>query len=247
MGDPRPLPAGFGNCPKCAYVVSGPASLCFTCASRSLEPLAARRCALCARALEADGTCGNPVCSWEESRRWFRSVWAISMRSGPLQRAIDDYKVPPERPGWSWIFGRVLLGYLNAHSETFSDYGLIIASPTFTGDGGRSFDHTAAVIERAMKEDEGSWPFALDIIRKTAATAPFRGRTWSQRYTIATTELRAALTVPDPGRIAGQRVLVYDDVYTEGLTILEVARALRLVGAAEVSQIVLARQPWGRR
>jgi predicted amidophosphoribosyltransferase len=53
--------------------------------------------------------------------------------------------------------------------------------------------------------------------------------------------------VPDPARVAGERVLVFDDVYTEGLTILEVARALRLAGAAEVSQIVLARQPWGRR
>jgi predicted amidophosphoribosyltransferase len=88
-------------------VVSDPASLCFECASRSLEPLAARRCALCARPLEDDGTCGNPVCSWDEDQRWFRSIWAIAMRSGALQRAIDDYKVPPERPGWSWIFGLV--------------------------------------------------------------------------------------------------------------------------------------------
>jgi predicted amidophosphoribosyltransferase len=170
------------------------------------------------------------------------------MRSGALQRAIDDYKVPPERPGWSWIFGRVLLGYLNAHAETFSGYGLIIPSPTFTGEGGRPFDHTAAVIQRAMKEDKGgAWPFALDVIQKTRATTPFRGRAWPQRYTIATGELREALIVPDHARVAGERVLVFDDVYTEGLTILEVARALRLAGAAEVSQIVLARQPWGRR
>ena len=170
------------------------------------------------------------------------------MRSGPLQRAIDDYKVPPERPGWSWIFGRVLLGYLNAHAETFSGYGLIVPSPTFTGEEGRPFDHTAAVIARAMIEDElGAWPFALDIIQKIRATPPFRGRSWPQRYQIASGPLREALLVSDPARVAGQRVLVFDDVYTEGLTILEVARALRLAGAVEVSEIVLARQPWGRR
>jgi predicted amidophosphoribosyltransferase len=247
MVEPRPRPAGFGNCPDCAYVASGPASLCFDCASRSLEPLAARRCALCARPLEADGTCGNPVCSWAEEQRWFRSIWAIAMRSGPLQRAIDDYKVPPERAGWSWIFGRVLLGYLNAHAETFGGYGLIVPSPTFTGEGGRAFDHTAAIIERAVKEDEGDWPFALDVIQKTGPTTPFRGRTWPQRHAIAMGELRDALVVAEPARVAGERVLVFDDVYTEGLTILEVARSLRLAGAAEVSQIVLARQPWGRR
>lgn len=47
------------------------------------------------------------------------------MRSGPLARAIDAYKVQGKW-GWSWVFGRVLLGYLNAHRETFSGYGLIV-------------------------------------------------------------------------------------------------------------------------
>ena len=37
---------------------------------------------------------------------------------------------------------------------------------------------------------------------------------------------------------------MFDDVFTEGFTIREVARALRLAGAVEVSEIVLAREPW---
>ena len=42
----------------------------------------------------------------------------------------------------------------------------------------------------------------------------------------------------------GKRILVYDDVYTEGLTLREVARSLRDAGAVEVSEVVLARQPY---
>ena len=169
------------------------------------------------------------------------------MRTGPLERAIDHYKVQGKW-GWSWVFGRVFLGYLNAHRQTFSGYGLIIPSPTYTGDGGRPFDHTAMVVEQAQKEDESdAWPFAIGVVRKTTATTPFRGRTWPQRHTIATSQLRQALTVPNPALVKDQRVLVFDDVFTEGLTLLEVARALRVAGATEVSQIVLARQPWGRR
>ena len=48
-----------------------------------------------------------------------------------------------------------------------------------------------------------------------------------------------------PDLVRGKRILVYDDVYTEGLTLREVARSLRDAGAIEVSEIVLAREPYG--
>lgn len=51
--------------------------------------------------------------------------------------------------------------------------------------------------------------------------------------------------VPDPQAVAGRRILVFDDVLTDGFTIREVARRLREAGAAEVSEVVLAPQPFG--
>jgi predicted amidophosphoribosyltransferase len=241
---PRPEPAGFGNCARCAYLTGGPAETCFTCAKKSFEKLAENRCELCELELNANGQCGNPLCKRTEADRFFKWVWAISMRTGALRRAIDRYKVDG-KTAWALIFGRVLLGYLNAHPQTFARYDLIVASPTFVGDGGRTFDHTGDVIEWAMAEDDGTWPFETGVIVKTKATTPFRGRTWQRRREIAETELRPALLVPHPELVAGERVLVYDDVYTEGLTLREVARALRAAGAIEVSEVVLARQPFG--
>lgn len=52
------------------------------------------------------------------------------------------------------------------------------------------------------------------------------------------------LLVPDPARVEGRRVVVYDHVMTTGETLNAIARALRQAGALEVSGIVLARQPW---
>jgi predicted amidophosphoribosyltransferase len=242
--DPPPQPAGFGNCVRCPYLISGPAQVCFDCAKSSFERLAKNRCSLCERALESDGSCGNPLCSWEEDDRYFKRVWAVSMRTGPLRRAIDRYKVEG-RQSWARIFGRVLLGYLNANKDTFERYDLIVPSPTYVGEGGRTFDHTGLVIERAAGEDDDeTWPFELGIMQKSDATTPFRGKTWQRRREIAELELRPALTIPDPGEVRGKRILVYDDVYTEGLTLREVARSLRDAGAVEVSEIVLARQPY---
>jgi predicted amidophosphoribosyltransferase len=239
-----PKPAGFGNCAQCAYLTGGPPGTCFACASRSFERLADDRCELCELPLK-DGTCGNPLCKRDEAQRYFKWVWAISMRTGALRRAIDRYKVDG-KVAWARIFGRVLLGYLDAHPKTFGRYDLIVPSPTFVGEGGRAFDHTGEVIEWAQVEDTGGWPLEIGVIQKIRPTTPFRGRTWQQRRAIAETELRQALVVPDPQIVEGARVLVYDDVYTEGLTLREVARALKRAGAIEVSEVVLARQPYGR-
>jgi predicted amidophosphoribosyltransferase len=166
------------------------------------------------------------------------------MRTGPLRRAIDRYKVDGKQ-AWAGIFGRVLLGYLNADRRVFQRYDLIVPSPTWVDEDGRAFDHTALVIEHAITEDDGVWPFQTEVVQKTAATTPFRGKTWKDRYRIAENELRPALRVPEPESVRGKRILVYDDVYTEGLTLRAVARSLRDAGALEVSEVVLARQPYG--
>jgi predicted amidophosphoribosyltransferase len=240
----RPQPAGFGNCGVCPYRSQGTAQICFDCASSSFERLAKDRCELCELAVKDDGSCGNPLCNWDESSRSFRWVWAISMRTGPLREAIDRYKVQ-NKVGWAGIFGRVLLGYLNANKDVFDGYDLIIPSPTWVGEGGRAFDHTGLVIARATLEDDGTWPFETGVVQKSAATTPFRGRSWKRRFEIAEHELRPALTMSNPEQVRDKRILVYDDVYTEGLTLREVARSLRDAGATEVSEIVLARQPYG--
>jgi phosphoribosyl transferase-like protein len=91
----------------------------------------------------------------------------------------------------------------------------------------------------------GPWPFELDVIAKTKATTRFKdARDWHERHRIAKEEIRPALEVLRPELVDGRRVLVFDDVFTDGLTLREVARALRGKGAVQVSEIVLARQPF---
>lgn len=161
-----------------------------------------------------------------------------------MRAAITRYKYD-EKWGWAAIFGRILVGFLNEHRATFGEYDLITPSPSYLGPGAaRSFDHTRRIVEAAQIEEPIAWPFAYDIVTKAEATEPMLGHSWKARKAIAEGPLRAALTVAQPEAVAGKRVLVVDDVFTEGFTIREVARALSLVGATEVSEIVLAREPW---
>jgi predicted amidophosphoribosyltransferase len=164
------------------------------------------------------------------------------MRSGPLRRAIGAYKYGGKW-GWGGIFARVLVGYLSGMESVFREYDQIIPMPTYTGEGGRRFDHTRYVVERAQIEGPG-WPWRLGLIEKTAWTPPLAAAdSFQARAQIAETQMRSALRVVDPEHV-GDRVLVFDDVFTGGLTLREVAYKLKDAGATRVSGIVLARQPF---
>ena len=55
--------------------------------------------------------------------------------------------------------------------------------------------------------------------------------------------LRGAFSVPDPDRVAGQRLALVDDVMTTGSTLDEAAQTLLAAGAASVIALVVARTP----
>lgn len=249
-----PKPPGFGRCGRCSYRDVDRAILangvdawavCYGCASREMEPLSADSCDVCGQENNEDGNCPNYVCGWPLGNRGFRWVRPIAKRTGTLRNAINAYKYKGQI-GWALIFGRVLVGFLDANEEAFRDFDVIIPSPTFVGAGGRSFDHTWEVLNAAGLESYGTWPFDNGLIVKSQPTTPFTGNGWKRRRKIAETELHDALDVPDPSAVAGQRVLIYDDIFTDGFTMREVARALRANGASDVSGIVLARQPRGQ-
>lgn len=246
----QPPPLEFGLCPKCAYLSNDSALICYSCARRTMEPLAPvnERCWICDQPFaKGESECGNILCGWDESERWFNWNYSIAMKTGAIERAIWRYKYEGAW-GWKIIFGRLVVGFLDDTVQNFESFDLIIPSPTYVEEGGRrEWDHTGAVIESAAQLNS-SWPFhASDpqLVIKTADTPTMAKKGFSDRRYIAEHQLRDALKVTDPGLVAGKRILVFDDVFTIGLTLREVARVLRVAGALEVCGLTLARQPWG--
>jgi predicted amidophosphoribosyltransferase len=237
-----PETAGFGNCPRCAYISTGTASICFECANETIEHLSRERCLICDGRLKADGDCGNPLCNDSPEERGWEYIYAISMRSGTLKSTINAYKYA-ETKGWAWIFGRVLVGYLE--DIDLPPWDLIIPMPTYVGEGARSWDHIDLILERAMIEGPEQ-PIRRDVMRKTKATPRLVDQHgFYARAVLAEREFGPALEVIDRAAVLGKSVLVFDDVFTSGLTLREVARKLKAAGAREVAGIVLARQPFG--
>ncbi len=240
-------PPGFPRCLDCPYVRTGPAVICVVCARRTFEVIGADACLICSQQLSSGGNCPNELCH-DPGRRISR-IHAVAYRTGPLQRIINNYKYEGAS-GWSGVFGRLVLGWLEQHARDRPP-DLIVANPTFTGPGGRPFGHTEAVLWRAAAEDGAArWPFDLmwpPAIVKAGPTAASAGDTAPAKLAAAR-ELRSALRIPDPDRIAGRRILVYDDVCTTGSQLDMIAGCLLDEGrAAEVEGLVLARAPWRGR
>jgi predicted amidophosphoribosyltransferase len=177
-----------------------------------------------------------------QAARHLADVWAAAVYGPPLAQAIHRYKEGGRR-GWARVFARLLLARLDELGDRARAYDLIVASPTFVGVGGRSFDHIELVLAWAQREAPGRWPIAHDVVaRLRPAPALKDSRGWRRRLEVARTELRASLSVTAPARVRGHSVLIFDDVLTTGATCGEVARALALAGADRVGAIVLARQ-----
>ena len=238
---------GFPGCQRCKYFQTGSAALCYRCASKEWQRLAGDgdRCQICDLPFNAgEQECRNPVCKMSD--RWFEWNYAVAMRTGALENTISAYKYYAQKH-WAIIFGRLLVGFLEANDRLFRSMDALIASPSFTGEGAhRTWGHIDLIVQAAAKEGP-MWPFDLtdpSVIVKTTETEQMARRSYQERKKNAQTSLRAALAVPDRSRTQGKRIVVVDDVFTDGLTLNEVARALRQAGAAQVFGVTLARQPF---
>ncbi len=243
---PAGAPLGFPRCPECAYLRTGPPRVCVGCASQTFEQIVRGACPICSQMLD-EGSCPNWLCS--DPQRRIERIRAIAYSSGSLRSTIIRYKYEG-KTGWSLIFGRLLLGWLDQHA-TEDALDLIVANPTYVGADGASFAHTEAVLEVAEREDVLSrWPFDVAsqrVIVKAEVTAK-SARNTAPAKRVAARELRAALRITDPSQTQGRRILVYDDVCTTGSQLDAVAGSLIDDGGASyVEAVVLARAPWRPR
>jgi predicted amidophosphoribosyltransferase len=237
-----PAAAGFPGCRRCPYLQTGDPSICLECCVSRFPAPPPRRCPVCDQALPSPEPCANDWCG--RADRWFSVVWSVGPHAGDWRRVLAGYKYRAET-GWAPVLGRVLFGYLDEHMPWFDDYDLLVPMPAYGGPGARRhWDPVGEIVTMAAQSAGPSWDFASDLVVKDRETAALVGLSRPARRACAEGPLRRALRVPDSAAVAGGRLLVIDDVFTEGSTLREVARALVQAGAREVAGLTLARHPW---
>ncbi|PWW21034.1 putative amidophosphoribosyltransferase [Geodermatophilus normandii] len=237
-----PAPAGFGACAACVYRTTGTPALCFPCAVLGGAAPDGPTCTVCGQAVDERGSCSNTVCGLDD--RYFSRLYTVSGRAEEMWSAVYRFKYGEERD-LGEVLGRILVGFLEDNREELAGYDLITTGAIYVGPRAhRLWDYLQVIVE-AARCDGPAWPFAPGLIAKSGPTGRFLGISPEERRRIAEGELRAALSVPEPARVAGRRILVFDDVYSEGFSLREMARVLLGAGAAEVAGLVLARRKGG--
>ena len=188
------------------------------------------------------GRCPNTVCRLPD--REFSQVLTISERAEETFQLLMRYKYDDERHRDEEL-GRMLVDFLQEHRSEVGRFDVITPLALYTGPRAhRLWDYLGLIVDAAERLDP-QWPFQRDLITKTGPTGRFLGIDVEARRRIAEGELRAALEVPQPDLVEGRRVLLLDDIYSEGFSLREMARALRRAGAAEVAGLVFTRRKGG--
>ncbi|GGJ48619.1 hypothetical protein [Streptomyces brasiliensis] len=143
-----PEPAGFPECPACAYVVTGTARLCSDCAGRTLQPVSGSHCSSCSQAVAPGRPCGNRLCALPVSKRGFSRVDAVAVYPGVLRDKIHRLKYDGAH-GWAMIFGRPLVGWMESHPEQMEGVDHVVGNPTAAGR--QPLQHIEAIMNAASR------------------------------------------------------------------------------------------------
>jgi len=211
--------------------------LCGGCWGR-LERMPAGGCARCGWPFPGQAAAGAaaPLCQrCRESRDRFELARApLRYREEGVARAA----ILLSKHGGRLPLLRRLGDLLAEEAPDYLDltrWELLVPVPLFWRRRLRRGFNQSEVLARAVGRRHAI-PVAARALARVRATPPQQGDAEARRRNV-----RDAFRVGRPGRVAGRRVLLVDDVFTTGATVNACAEALLRAGAAAVGVLTLAR------
>ncbi|MFN9789549.1 MAG: ComF family protein [Holosporales bacterium] len=214
------------RCANCQTLVRDAHTLCVECWS-ALKMISAPRCDRCGRPLSGitfDDACTCTVRDWPFVHGRSTTVYNDAIRNLLL----------PFKHGGRVDLAPLLAGLIaQSGADIFSTIDILVPVPLHPLRLLKRRYNQAALLAKHLGRRTGHpvWPTAL---RRVRATPMQDGSTQRRRANV----LGAFQARP---RVAGQRVLLVDDVLTTGATLAACARALYGEGAAAVSFVTVAR------
>jgi ComF family protein len=212
---------------------SGAIHICSDCLQK-MEPLVSPLCPVCGIPFLTEGGIDHSCSSCAMDHPPFAAARAPFMYDGPVKQMIHHFKY--ER---KIALRRPLALLVARHLEHFAAEAapnLVIPVPLHPKRL-RQRGYNQAVLLGETVARQWRLPFCRTNLRRIRWTEP-------QIELPATERLRnvkGAFAVADPSRLRGKRVLLIDDVYTTGATVMECSRTLRRAGAIDVFVATVAR------
>ncbi len=202
----------------------------------SIVPMAAPSCARCdqpfASSASTSWTPDHQCQSCLEHPPAYRRAWTLYPYLPPLQNTICSFKYQ-RKVALAKPLGTLMLSAL---PKSVMDADLIVPVPLHpTRLRSREFNQSLLLADQIGCSL--SKPVSATNLLRVTATDP--QTTLSRRERLS--NLRNAFAVRGQEALAGQRILLVDDVFTTGTTLNECAKMLLKSGAETVSAVTLAR------
>lgn len=226
------------RCVGCDVFLERPALTCERC-SHAVFDIESPICRICAnpRRQVGRGYAGvDEICAACQTRRpRFERARARWEFEGVIAEALQRAKYGGEL--WALrSLARAVRPWLRRRVEALQGRHapLLTAVPMHPADlRRRGYNPALMILDMAWRDKLR----AGELVRKIRRTPAQAGLSRQERLG----NVRRAFECTAPERVAGRKVVVFDDVMTTGATANDVARALRRAGAAEVHVLTLAR------
>ena len=216
-------------CPLCEIGVEKK-GFCTPC-SKTFQPIKPPQCTICGVPFltenDSDHICGECI----KKRPPFDRAASLYHYRGGLSEAIRAFKYKKKGS-----LAATLGDLLAAHPITRENYDIIIPVPLhITRLRERGFNQAMLIAKHlagrlSLQVD----PFILERVRPTPPQASMKRK---ERIK----SIRGAFALKKGNKIKEKNILLIDDVYTTGATVMECSRVLKKGGAAKINVLTLAR------
>ena len=220
-------------CPGCRRKVAEPGTLCGACWPK-LRFLEKPWCEVMGTPFGHDFGAGFLSAEAIANPPPFRRARAAVAYGGVARQMVQGLKYSDRTDLAPWMAGWMV----RAAAELLADADVVVPVPLhWTRFLRRRFNQSAELARAVAAQTQK--PFAPAAVKRVKATRQQVGLAAGERQD----NVRAAFAVPEQAEIevAGRQILLVDDVYTTGATVMSVAKALKKAGAAAVDVVTFAR------
>ena len=214
--------------PQCINCTKEGSALCRNCSDSLILPFG-ERCWRCNSLSNNSRTCVSCRHTGSPSH-----VWIVTDHDGAARDLLSLYKFGHQRVAVEPIALLMTKTFREINNKRPEDY-LVVPVPTATSrTRGRGFGHAELLSKKVaarLRLEQAGVLRRLDQTRQLGARREDRLK-----------QLTSSLTVKNPGRIIGRKILLIDDVVTTGGTLIAATKVLRAAGAAQVDALLFAKR-----
>lgn len=219
--------------PACTGCGRAGVALCDGCAQRVM-PQPHPICPRCGQAQVNAQLCGRCL---RDTANPITAARACAVYTSPIREAIHALKYESRRELAPLLARYLVAGFMDSMPESArAEFTVVAPVPLHANRvAQRGYNQSALLAEHFCAAR--ALPLDLALLQRIRDTPPQVGKNAAERQRNVADSFRASPAV------AGQTILLIDDVYTTGATLRAVAQAARNGGAIAVYALTLARPP----